>query len=167
MPATGASGALEASGDTPGGMATAWAPDSASAWATASCGRGYPYYPSPYAFSGYGGPPPYGPGPACAAPVPLSAGDVLIGIRVPADAAVWINGTRTGQSGPRREFLSSGLAPGRSYTFDISACWAGPAGKLVESEKRLTVRGGERRTVDLTAGSIRRSASASPAAGVR
>lgn len=139
---------------------------------------GYPYYPSFYPLPGYGDPGPYGPGPASnpatpawsaaggvTPPVRLTEGDVLFSILVPADAAVWINGIRTVQSGPRREYLSSGLAPGRTYTFDIRACWAGPEGKPVESEKSLTVRGGERRSVDLLSGTIR--ASASPPAGAR
>jgi uncharacterized protein (TIGR03000 family) len=73
---------------------------------------------------------------------------VLFNIRVPADAAVWVNGQQTTQTGPHREFLSSGLAPGRSYTFDIRARWTGSDGKSAEGQRAITVQGGERRTVD-------------------
>ena len=43
--------------------------------------------------------------------------------------------------------MSSGLAPGQSYTFMVTARW-GPKGQEVEQERRLTVQGGERRSVD-------------------
>jgi uncharacterized protein (TIGR03000 family) len=136
------------------------------------CYYGYPYYPCyPY---GYGYPvyvdvvgavppsagPPPGPvaappgvsvppgGPAAAAPVRLSDTDVLLSIRVPADATVRINGLPTAQEGTRREFLSSGLAPGRTYTFVVTARFAGPNGQPVEVERRLAVQGGERRAID-------------------
>jgi uncharacterized protein (TIGR03000 family) len=77
--------------------------------------------------------------------------DVLLSVQVPPDASVWINGEKTAQSGPRREFLSSGLSPGRSYTFVVLARWTEPNGDTVERQRRLSVRGGERRDVDFTA----------------
>jgi uncharacterized protein (TIGR03000 family) len=73
---------------------------------------------------------------------------VLLSIRVPPDAVVRINGERTSQNGPRREFLSSGLLPGRTYTFVVTARWMGPDGHKVELEQRVHVQGGERRNVD-------------------
>ena len=124
-------------------------------------GYGYPYYPAGYPVyidPGYYGPagcaappppPPAGPAPAAGGGlVQVSAGDVLFSIRVPANADVWINGEKTTQSGPQREFLSSGLAPGRTYTFTIRARWAVPDGTTVQLERRVSVQGGERRTVD-------------------
>jgi uncharacterized protein (TIGR03000 family) len=73
---------------------------------------------------------------------------MLLSIRVPPDALVRINGEQTGQNGARREFLSSGLSPGRTYTFVVTAQWTGPEGKAVEREQRIHVQGGERRNVD-------------------
>jgi uncharacterized protein (TIGR03000 family) len=135
---------------------------------------GYPYSPYGYPYDPYGGgypvyiSPGYGPpaagapvcpvagqgpapaalgGPAPGAPVRLTDSDVLLSIRVPPDAAVWINGEQTAQGGPRREFVSSGLEPGRTYTFVVTARWAGPDGQAVELERRVHVQGGERRNV--------------------
>jgi uncharacterized protein (TIGR03000 family) len=127
----------------------------------------YPYYPCPagypvYVSPGYGPPAPAsspvrqvaGQGPAPGAPggpVQLTDGDALLNIRVPPDAVVRINGRQTTQNGPRREFVSSGLAPGRTYTFVVTAHWAGPDGRAVEQEQRVHVQGGERRNVDFLA----------------
>jgi uncharacterized protein (TIGR03000 family) len=131
-------------------------------------GMGYGYG-SPY---GYGYPvyvnPGYGPQPAGAAcpvagpgaapgapggstpgtPIRLTDADVLLNIRVPPRAVVRINGAPTTQNGPRREFFSSGLLPGRTYTFVVTAQWAGSNGQTVEHEQRVHVQGGERRNVD-------------------
>jgi uncharacterized protein (TIGR03000 family) len=91
---------------------------------------------------------PVQPGSRTAAPVRLTDSDVLLSIRVPADAVVQINGAPTTQNGPRREFISSGLAPGRSYTFVVTARWTEPDGQATELEQRIHVQGGERRNVD-------------------
>lgn len=119
-------------------------------------GPGYPVYVDPSCGPPPGsyvpaaqGPPPAGAGNPAALPgVRLTDTDVLLSIRVPADAIVTINGTQTGQTGPRREFMSSGLAPGRTYTFVVVARWTGPDGKAVDLEQRVSVQGGERRNVD-------------------
>jgi uncharacterized protein (TIGR03000 family) len=128
---------------------------------------GYPVYvdvasaPSPAAVIPQGGlasgqaPAPAVPGsPMGLSPVRLTDSDVLLSIHVPPDALVRINGTPTTENGPRREFVSSGLAPGRSYTFLLTAKWTGPDGQVVELERRLSVQGGERRNVDFTAPSL-------------
>jgi uncharacterized protein (TIGR03000 family) len=121
-------------------------------------GYGYPYYPyygypypyPAYAANGYPPPPangqaPVGPG---MPPVRNPDSEVVLSVRGPADAIVWINGEKTTQSGPRRDFVSSGLAPGRTYTFEIRAQWKGPDGKPIESTQRVPVQGGERRAID-------------------
>jgi uncharacterized protein (TIGR03000 family) len=81
-------------------------------------------------------------------PVRLTDADVLLNILVPPEAAVWVNGQPTRQLGPRREYMSSGLAPGRTYTYTVRARWTAPGGSIVDQERRITVQGGERRTVD-------------------
>jgi uncharacterized protein (TIGR03000 family) len=137
-------------------------------------GYGYPYYGYPYPAYGYpvyvnpgygGAAPPVGAAPAGpppdgapaaggpnAPPPPqvLNESNVLFSVRVPADAQVWINETITSQTGPRREFVSSGLLPGKTYTFTIRAQWTGPDGKPTAQERRVTVQGGERRAIDFT-----------------
>jgi uncharacterized protein (TIGR03000 family) len=95
------------------------------------------------------GPIPQG-NPFAAGPARLTDSDLLLSIHVPPDAIVRVNGTPTSQNGPRREFMSSGLSPGRSYTFVVAAHWNGPNG-VVDLERRLRVMGGERRNVDFTA----------------
>lgn len=127
-------------------------------------GYGYPYYPyyaypsvPVYVSPGYGPACPVaGQAPASGAgapggPVRLTDMDVLLNIRVPPDAVVRINGQQTTQGGPRREFVSSGLAPGRTYTFMVTARWTDATGKPVELEQRVHVQGGERRNVDFLA----------------
>jgi uncharacterized protein (TIGR03000 family) len=129
---------------------------------------GYPYYGYPYAYGYTPGAPtvtggsPLNPGSPPPVPVvptvgatepPLASGpdsEVTLVLRTPADATVWINGVKTTQTGARREFVSSGLAAGRSYTFDIRAEWLGADGKLAAAWRRLPVQAGERRLVDLT-----------------
>jgi uncharacterized protein (TIGR03000 family) len=83
--------------------------------------------------------------------VQLTDADVLFSVRVPNDAVVWFNGFRTTQMGLRREFMSSGLAPGRTYSFEIRAQWTGQDGKVVDLNRRISVQGGERRAVDFMA----------------
>jgi uncharacterized protein (TIGR03000 family) len=130
------------------------------------CGLAYPWgYPCyPYPYYGYpvyvdaiaAAPPAGAPSPAVGGPVQagfvqpvrLTEADVLLSVRVPPDAIVQVNGVKTTQTGPRRELMSSGLLPGRSYTFTISAQWTGPNGDTVEVQRRIAVQGGERRTID-------------------
>jgi uncharacterized protein (TIGR03000 family) len=139
---------------------------------------GYPYYPYgypgyPYAYgypgySSYAGPaldpnspvaaigPVAHPGSAASAlsitipPIPGQEIDTSVSliIRTAADATVWINGVKTTQTGPRREFASSGLTPGRTYTFDIRAQWVAADGRTMDLQRRIPVQAGERRSVD-------------------
>ncbi len=129
------------------------------------CPYGYPYpvYVDPYGPAPVAAYPPPGPGavqgavpaspssPAPRMPVRLTESDVLLSVHVPPDANVWINGEKTTQTGPRREFLSSGLTPGRSYTFVLAAQWTEPDGRKLERQRRLSVQGGERRNIDFLA----------------
>jgi uncharacterized protein (TIGR03000 family) len=117
-------------------------------------GYGYPYYPYVgsypiYITPSYGPPssapcPPAGPGATAGsvpgAPLRLTDSDMLLSIRVPPDAIVQINGEQTSQNGPRREYLSSGLSPGRTYTFVVTAQWTGPEGKAWNVNSAFTSR---------------------------
>ena len=133
-------------------------------------GYGYPYYGYGYPYYGYGypvyayppgttnpdtnlppgwGAPPAPSGGMVAAPPPsLIDSNVVLWVNTPPDALVWVNGNKTNQTGPRRQFLSTGLAPGRTYTYDIQVQWKGPDGKWVDLAQHVSVKGGERRIVD-------------------
>lgn len=121
---------------------------------SASSGPGLP--PGPYATSGAGlqqGSVQTAAGathPLATGPVQLTDSNVLLNVRVPASATVRINGANTTQVGPRREFVSSGLVPGRIYTFVVNVHWEESAGRPVDLERRLQVQGGERRSIDFT-----------------
>lgn len=84
-------------------------------------------------------------------PLQLPNTDALLSVQVPVDAAVWINGGPTTQTGSRREFVSSGLAPGHSYCFVVRARWTGPDGTIMDRQKAVHLRGGEWRPVDFAA----------------
>ena len=80
--------------------------------------------------------------------VPSADTEVTLIVRVPAAATVWVNGVKTNQNGPRREFTSSGLTPGRSYTYSVRVHWDEQDGNAVDNERRITVQAGERRSID-------------------
>ncbi|QJW99429.1 TIGR03000 domain-containing protein [Frigoriglobus tundricola] len=84
-------------------------------------------------------------------PVASADTEVTLIVRVPANAKVWVNGVKTTQNGTRREFTSSGLTPGRSYTFLVRAQWGESDGNAVDNDRRITVQAGERRAIDFGA----------------
>jgi uncharacterized protein (TIGR03000 family) len=71
----------------------------------------------------------------------------LIDVKVPADADVWFNGTKTRQTGANREFESPTLTPGKTYGYDIKARWMGDDGEVTRT-KHVTIRAGDHKTVD-------------------
>ena len=77
----------------------------------------------------------------------------LLDVRVPADAEVFVEGDKTSQTGSERTFVSPALEPGRTFTYDIRASWAGPDGKPVEQTRQVKVQAGRRSLVDLLDGS--------------
>jgi uncharacterized protein (TIGR03000 family) len=77
----------------------------------------------------------------------VSDTSVLLSVRVPADAEVWVDGQRTTQRGTLRQYESSDLTAGRDYTYVIRARWD-EDGRPVDRTRRVTVRAGERQTVD-------------------
>jgi uncharacterized protein (TIGR03000 family) len=68
---------------------------------------------------------------------------VLLGVRVPADARVWIEGRLMNQSGPIRLFESPALEPDSDYHYEIQARWT-EGGKQVTRSRQVTVRAGDR-----------------------
>lgn len=66
-----------------------------------------------------------------------------IGLRVPDDAEVFIEGKKTTQTGMVREFVSPPLAPGEMYLYTFRARWKNK-GKTVEQSQHVQVRSGSR-----------------------
>lgn len=81
-----------------------------------------------------------------------SAGDtsVLLNVRVPADATVWMDDNPTQQTGTFRRFATPPLTPGQDYGYDIRARWV-QNGQTVERTRHITVHAGDRRTIDFLA----------------
>jgi uncharacterized protein (TIGR03000 family) len=117
--------------------------------------RGYGgsyYFARPYAPPMYYYARPYFPAPAVAA-MPDLGSRALLDVRVPADAEVFVEGDKTSQTGSDRTFVSPALEPGRTFTYDIRARWAGPDGKPIEQTRQVKVQGGRRTPVDFLDGS--------------
>ena len=73
--------------------------------------------------------------------VPADGG--LIVIDVPADAEIFVNGTKTSSQGARRRFLSRGLDAGKAYEFVVRMA-VERNGKTEETTKVVTLTAGER-----------------------
>lgn len=99
------------------------------------------------------------PGPAlpadqAAAPPPAelpaempSGQELVLRVHVLPSATVWVNGGLTTTTGEFREFISTGLQPGRTYTYTVRAKWSD--GQLsFDQTRRVKVQGGEVRSVD-------------------
>ena len=77
--------------------------------------------------------------------------EVAFLVVTPPTATVWANGVKTRQTGPEREFSSSGLVPGKSYTYNFRAAWTAPNGQPFDQTRTVKVAGGEKRVVDFFA----------------
>jgi uncharacterized protein (TIGR03000 family) len=120
-------------------------------------GYGYGgYYPG-YAY-GYGGPvyvypdtPPTVSTRSSAYYAPSSNNTAEIRLRVPSDATVWVDGDRTRQTGPSRDFVTPTLKPGTTYSYQVKARWM-EDGKPVEQTRKVKVRANETTNVDFLSG---------------
>jgi uncharacterized protein (TIGR03000 family) len=72
-----------------------------------------------------------------------------IDVRVPADAELRFDGTRTSQTGSLRRFVTPPLSPDTNYRYDVTASWS-EGGQQVTRSRRVPVRAGEQITVDFT-----------------
>ena len=75
---------------------------------------------------------------------------VLIGVRVPENAEIWIDGEKTSQTGAFREFVTPSLEPGQKFAYDIKARWT-ENGKEVNRDRKLNFYAGDRLMVNLMA----------------
>jgi uncharacterized protein (TIGR03000 family) len=86
--------------------------------------------------------------PAMVGPAPaLSDTTVVFDLRVPADALVWINDSKTEQTGALRRFVSPPLAPKQAFLYDIRCQWE-QNGRQQEQTRHVTVRAGDRFTLN-------------------
>ena len=74
---------------------------------------------------------------------------VLLNLRVSANAEVWLEGSKTAQAGSFRSFVIPPLDPGRDYSYQIRARWM-EDGRAIEQTRAVTIRAGDRLTLNLT-----------------
>jgi uncharacterized protein (TIGR03000 family) len=104
------------------------------------------------AVSGYYSPPqvagasPAGPADYATAPGDSSA---HIRVEVPANAEVWVEGYKTSQTGPVRDFVSPPLDPRKKCFYTVRARWT-EGGRAVEQTREVSVRANAWTTVDFT-----------------
>jgi uncharacterized protein (TIGR03000 family) len=83
---------------------------------------------------------------------PAPATDMMAHIKVwvpAANADVWLNGSRTKQTGTYRQFKSPTLEPGQAYAYEIRARWT-EDGHTVEQTRTIKVHANDLVKVDLT-----------------
>jgi len=72
---------------------------------------------------------------------------VVIDLRVPADALVWINDSKTEPTGALRRFVSPPLLPKQTALYDIRCRWE-QDGRQQEQTRHVTVRAGDRLAIN-------------------
>jgi uncharacterized protein (TIGR03000 family) len=88
-------------------------------------------------------PAPEQPNPLAVLAVPQGEPIARFTIEVPADAEVFLEGTRTKQTGASRTFVSPPLAAGKQYVYEVRARWT-ENGQVVEQSRNLIVSAGAR-----------------------
>lgn len=84
--------------------------------------------------------------------IPYEETTALLEVKVPvADADIWFEGVRTLRSGLVRQFRSPPLVVGRAYKYEVLALW-NEGGREVKQSRFVTVRPGDRLTVEFVAG---------------
>lgn len=76
------------------------------------------------------------------------AGTVLLNVRTPAQAQVWIEGDKTQQSGQFRQFVSPPLEQGKTYSYQVKAEWT-ENGRKITRNRKVMVHAGEAIDIDL------------------
>jgi uncharacterized protein (TIGR03000 family) len=114
---------------------------------------GSSYYYAPYSYSDVQSVPPttsyYQPDVATTAPAPHENPNVVnLEVRVPENAALWVEGQATDPTGTTRHFYSPQLQPGQTYTYHVRARWTDANGKVVDRTKAVDVQAGARIGVD-------------------
>jgi uncharacterized protein (TIGR03000 family) len=81
---------------------------------------------------------------------PIDGSVATMNVHVPANAEIWFEGTKTGQSGDLRTFVSPPLESGRGFSYEVRARWT-ENGKEVDQTRKVSVHAGERVNVDFSA----------------
>jgi uncharacterized protein (TIGR03000 family) len=81
---------------------------------------------------------------AAASPMESTA---IVNVRVPANAALTLQGVRTTLTGEVRRFQTPTIVPGMFYSYDIVATW-NDNGREVTKNRHVTFRAGDQLTVD-------------------
>jgi len=115
---------------------------------------GYPYYDNYYG-DNYYAPSNIVPNDSSSATAPtvrprpsIDPNAVLLSLRVPANAEVLIDGSKTSQTGAVRDFVTPPLETGREFSYDIKARWTAN-GQPVERERHVTFHAGDRLMVNM------------------
>jgi uncharacterized protein (TIGR03000 family) len=74
-------------------------------------------------------------------------GAVLMTVSVPADAEIWIDGSKTMQTGTLRRFVSPPILPGQDYAYEVTAKWKEDGHEVTQS-RRVRVHAGERVSIN-------------------
>ncbi|QDV71439.1 hypothetical protein Poly24_51750 [Rosistilla carotiformis] len=82
-----------------------------------------------------------------------SSSEALLTMQVPADANVYVNGSKTSSTGEHRQFVSRGLTPGYSYSYDVRIEHT-VNGQLVSESKVVRLHGGETRSLVYSAPAV-------------
>jgi uncharacterized protein (TIGR03000 family) len=88
------------------------------------------------------------PPPATVNPVPaMPDTTVVFDLRVPADAEVWFNDSKTEQTGGFRQFVSPRLMPKQAGLYDIRCRWE-QNGRQMEQTRHVTVHAGDQLAIN-------------------
>ncbi len=79
----------------------------------------------------------------------MEADSIYFTVNVPEKAILQINGDPTISLGPTRYFVVRGLEPGRTYSFEIVAETANPAGVAMEEKKTIKLTPGSSEIVTM------------------
>ncbi|HEY7159215.1 MAG TPA: TIGR03000 domain-containing protein [Gemmataceae bacterium] len=80
---------------------------------------------------------------------PVKDNTARLTIIVPEGAELWFNGTKTSQTGTRREFDTPPLTPGQDFKYTIKSRWT-EGGKPMEVTHAVQVRANTSQVIDLT-----------------
>jgi uncharacterized protein (TIGR03000 family) len=80
---------------------------------------------------------------------PVEDNTARLTVVVPRGAELWFNGTKTSQTGLRREFDTPPLTPGQDFRYSIKARWT-EGGRPVEVTRTVQVRANASQVIDFT-----------------
>lgn len=79
---------------------------------------------------------------------PTQTSNVRLNVRVPANADVWVQGMKRKQTGTLRQFISRGIPPGTSCSYEIRLQWTPRKGKTKNHTITQQIQSGQELTLD-------------------